>query len=361
MIMTRVSACLGGILVSVLVAGSALAQGVTVQDLRGQTLTFDKPPERIVTIPIPAASMLMGLDGSARRLVGMNPTAMTAIKGEWLGSVFPDSLGINVEIVRGGQFVPNIETLLALRPDVVFQWADQGDNLTAPIERAGLKLFGQKYGTQAYLEQTIAAMGRMLGREEKAKTLLERHKAVRAEVEKAMAGLKPEERPRAIYLGRTKQSLRPFGAGSYQVESIELAGGRNAAEGLRGFSTDVTFEQILTWAPEVIFVGAFDDAVPADLYNDPKWSSVPAVRDRRVYKLPTGGYRWDPPNLESPLTWMWMATLLHPSRVSFDIRREMDGLIAFIYGRAPSADEAARILRVSDNTASRGYDRISRR
>jgi iron complex transport system substrate-binding protein len=350
-----------GCLILTIAAGGALAQDVSVQDLRGQTLTFAKPPERIVTIPIPAASMLMGLDGSARRLVGMNPTAMTAIKGEWLASVFPESLGINVDIVRGGQFVPNIETLLALKPDVVFQWADQGDHLTAPIERAGLKLFGQKYGTQAYLEQTITAMGRMLGRDEKAKTLIARHKAARAEVEKALAGLKPEEKPRAIYLGRTKQSLLPHGIGSYQVESFELAGGRNAAEGIRGTSTNVTFEQVLAWAPDVIFVGAFDDAVPADLYNDPKWAAVPAVRDRRVYKLPTGGYRWDPPNLESPLTWMWMATLLHPTRVSFDIRREMDDLIALIYGRAPNEEEAKRILRIADNASSRGYDRISRR
>lgn len=333
---------------------------IVVQDLRGHTLTFGKPPERIVTIPIPAASIVIGLDGGVGRLSGMNPAALSAIRGEWLGSVFPASLAINTHIVRGGQFMPSIETLLALKPDVVFQWADQGPAIIEPIERAGLKMFGQRYGTQAYLEHTIAAIGTILGKETKAQEIIHRHHAVRARVQAAMSELHDSERPRAIYFRTFSQNLRPHGIGSYTVESFELAGGRNSATGVIGEGTNVTFEQVLAWAPQVIFLGAFDGAKPDDLYGNPRWAAVPAVRDRRVYLLPTGGYRWDPPNLESPLTWMWYSILLHPNRVSFDLRQEMDELMALIYGRAPTDEEARRILRVAENSGSKGYERIGR-
>lgn len=360
---SRVLASLAAAAQILVFAGGDVASGqpVSVVDQRGVRLDFPTPPERIVTIPIPWASIVSGLDRSPRRIVGMNPVSLTAIRGEWLGAVFPALAQARTDIVRGGQFLPNIETLLALRPDVVFQWADQGPDLTAPIERAGLRVFGQRYGTQAFLEETIERVGAMLGATDRANTLLARHRDIRAKITAAMAGLTEAQRPRAIYFGRFVQSVRPHGIGSYQVESFELAGARNAVTGVRGTSTDVTFEQVLTWAPEVIFLGAFDDAVPDDLYRDPKWASIPAVRDRRVYKFPTGGYRWDPPGLESPLAWIWLATLLHPDRVSIDLHAEMATLFELIHGRAPTRDEARSILRVTANAGSRGADRVEPR
>ena len=71
-------------------------------------------------------------------------------------------------------------------------------------------------------------------------------------------------------------------------------------------------EQVLRWDPEVILLGNFDPAMPQDIYSDPVWQNISAVRSRRVYKVPLGGYRWDPPGQESPLMWHWLSDIAFP-------------------------------------------------
>lgn len=340
---------------SAFLATAGAASAIDVVDQRGQTLTFDKEPAKVATIPIPAASMYVLTDGKPDRLVAMNPTALGAITDEWLGNLYPGLAKVRTDIVKGGQFTPNVEALLTLGPDLVFQWANQGPDLITPIERAGMKVFGQNYGTQAFLEETMVAMGKLTGQNEKTAELLAKHRTVMAELTKTTGAMPEAERPKVIYFQYFTNSLRPNGVGSYNDMYLTLAGGKNGAEGVKGTGTDVTFEQVLTWAPDVIILGGFDQAVPDDLYKDPKWASVPAVRDRRVYKMPIGGYRWDPPNLESPLAWIWVASILQPEKVGFKLRAEMDAMYKLLYGRAPTDDEAKAILKASANAGAKGY------
>ncbi|MBS7701505.1 MULTISPECIES: ABC transporter substrate-binding protein [unclassified Chelatococcus] len=339
--------------------GSAAA--IDVVDQRGQTLSFDKEPAKVATIPIPAASMYVLADSKPDRLVAMNPTALGAITGEWLGRIYPGLEKVRTDIVKGGQFTPNVEALLTLSPDLVFQWANQGPDLIAPIERAGMKVFGQNYGTQAFLEETMVAMGKLTGQTDKTSALLDKHRGVMASLEKTTGAIPEADRPKVIYFQYFTNSLRPNGVGSYNDMYLKLAGGRNGAEGVRGTGTDVTFEQVLAWAPEVIILGGFDQAVPGDLYKDPKWASVPAVRNKRVYKMPIGGYRWDPPNVESPLAWIWVASILHPDKVGFNLRAEMDGMYKLLYGRAPTDEETKAILKASANADAKDYARVLQR
>ena len=70
---------------------SAFAQPVSVKDQRDQTIEFPRAPERIVTIPIPAASTVITVDGETKRLVGMNPSSKAAIQEGPLKDIFPEA------------------------------------------------------------------------------------------------------------------------------------------------------------------------------------------------------------------------------------------------------------------------------
>jgi iron complex transport system substrate-binding protein len=331
------------------------AEPLRVTDQRGKTLELAKPAERIVTIPIPAASILMTIDGGPRRLVGMHPVAMTAIRQQMLGRIFPAALDISTGVTRGG-FVPNVEAILALSPDVVFQWANEGDEVIAALDRAGIPTLGMLYGTQQTLEGYMRMMGAVTGNSPRVDTIIERQRSRWSEIERAMADVPAASRPKVLYFPRfSGGNFAVHGSDNYQDLYIRLSGGINAAAGLRGHTQSVTFEQIVALDPEVILLGSFDAATPKDLYGDPRWQAVRAVRERKVYRMPIGGYRWDPPNQESALTWTWLARLLHPNHARFDLAADMRDWFGLLYGYNLTDAEIDEILNVAANGGSSGY------
>ncbi|MDN3718499.1 ABC transporter substrate-binding protein [Roseibium salinum] len=128
-----------------------------------------------------------------------------------------------------------------------------------------------------------------------------------------------------LYLLRAQEVLRTSGEeGNYNAFYIKLAGGKVASASLPAGWADVNAEQIAAWNPDVILLNSFEDELRTDrIYNDPILGLTNAAQGKRIYKMPLGGYRWDPPNQESPLTWMWLAKLLHPEIFQYDLREEM--------------------------------------
>ena len=346
---------IGGLAVS-LFASTALAGPITVTDMIGRTVTLPAPAERVASIPIPLASTIIALDGGTSRLVGMNPLAKSAIEEGILGRIFPEAKAIPSN-VTAPNFVPNVEALAATRPDLVIQWGNYGEEIVKPILNAGLTTMLVDYGTEAKGRQFMEITARAMGRADRIAPLV----AWRAEVEKDMAAkvaaIPEAKRPTVLYLARALEGLNAGGAGPavYNDFSIKLAGGRNAAEELKA-TKPVSKEQIATWDPEVILLNSFEPKLTVDfVYNDPVLSLTRAAKAKRVYKMPLGGYRWDPPNQESPLSWMWLAKLLHPDVFAYDLRAEMKRAYQVLYGYVPTEADIDGILWMNQQGAATNY------
>ena len=107
----------------------ANAESLSILDGRGQTVTLDRPARSVVTIPIPSAAILMALHGGPEVIAAMHPASLAAIKGSILERIYPAAAQIRTDIIAGGTFNPNVETVLTLKPDAVVQWASQGPDL----------------------------------------------------------------------------------------------------------------------------------------------------------------------------------------------------------------------------------------
>ena len=343
---------------------SSAAHAAEVTDQRGHTITLDKPAERIVFIPIPAPSTFITIDGSARRVVGMNSYAASAMREGIFGKLFPEAAGINTDVVMGAanpsNFAPNIEAILALQPDVVFQWASSAKDFISVLDRTGISVLGMRVGSLENFAEYVKLMGKVAGKEDRANALLQRQDAVKQRLQSELGAIETAQRPRVLYFNRMVNMLRVSGKGSFNDFYIRLAGGQNAAADNPQLST-ITLEQVLTWDPQVILLGNFDAALPSDLYGDPRWQSVDAVKNHRVYRMPLGGYRWDPPSHESALTWIWLAGLLQPERERTDLRKAMRDWFVFLYDHQLTDDEIDGILFVKENRGSAGYERYSAR
>ncbi|MDA8368299.1 MAG: ABC transporter substrate-binding protein [Nocardiopsaceae bacterium] len=332
---------------------SADAEKITVTDQRGVTLEFDGPVERVVTIPMPAASMFVAVDGGVDHLVGMNPASLDAITEGVLGEFYPEAADIPAD-VAGTDFVPNVESILAADPDVVIQWGDRSEQITGPLEDAGIPVIGLSYGSQEDLETWIEIFGAILGKDDRAEEIIQKHQDDLDMIGNAVA--QEEESPSILYLNQSSGGYIASGTESYMDFSIDLVGAENAAAELTGSAEEVGIEQILDRDPEIVLLSNFDTTMPEDIYADELWQDVSAVRDKRVYRVPLGGYRWDPPNQESNLMWHWLAQIAHPDADLDPLRPRIESSAEYLYGQVPTAEQVDEILWSSENADSQGYD-----
>ncbi|MEO6606505.1 MAG: hypothetical protein ABIN55_12985, partial [Aeromicrobium sp.] len=97
-------------------------------------------------------------------------------------------------------------------------------------------------------------------------------------------------------------------------------------------------------------------ALPDDVYGDKRWKDVSAVTSKRVYKVPLGGYRWDPPSHESPLMWRWLSQIAYPDGTDGGLREKVLDDYGFFYGQKPTQAQMSSILWAEVNSASADYE-----
>jgi iron complex transport system substrate-binding protein len=342
-----------------LLVESLVAEEIVITDQEGREVRLDKPAERIVTIPMPMATSVIAIDGGADKLVGVNPLSLTAIQEGMMGRMFPGALEVS-DAVTATNFMPNVEALAAVDPDLVVQWGGRGPEIVDPITNAGLTPLLITIGTEDFIRQYMLNVGTALGKAERVNGLIAWRESVEAAIAAKAATIPEADRPSVLYLGRSLSDITASGApNSYNNWYINLVGGRNAAAELKG-SVSINREQIAQWNPEIILLNSFEPDLDVSwVYDDPILSLTNAAQQKRVYKLPLGGYRWDPPNEESPLTWMWLAELLHPDLYDFDLKAEMQSAYQALYNYALTNDDIASILRLNMQGDSRNYDQFT--
>ncbi len=336
----------------------ANAQEINFTDQEGREVHLAQPAERIVTIPMPMASTVIALDGGTQSLVGLNPVSKTAIMEGILGKIFPEARDVT-DKVTAANFVPNVEELAAVNPDLVIQWGGRGGDLVDPITNAGMNAMLILYGTEERTREYMSMTATALGKPERIDALVAWRDRVQQDIEAKVSGIADADKPSVLYLGRALSDLTASGSGnSYNNWYINLVGGQNAAAELEG-TKPVNKEQIAEWNPDVILLNAFEPDLGVEwVYNDPILSLTDAAKNHKVYKMPLGGYRWDPPNQESPLTWMWLANLVQPDVFDYDLRAEMKSAYETIYGYQLSEADIDGVLWMDMQGDAAGYDRF---
>ncbi|MDR7083849.1 iron complex transport system substrate-binding protein [Arthrobacter ginsengisoli] len=339
--------------------GTAAPERISITDQRGKTVTFPQPVTSVVTIPMPAASLLVAVDGSADHLGAMHNASWVAMRDGIMGSMFPQALDLPHDIATQ-DFTPNVESVRALNPDVVIQWSDA--QLIEPLENAGLTVIGlTNTGRQEDVDAWVTMFAAMLGKPERATQIKARSDQELDEIKTLAAG-RGSAGPSILYFNRFTGGLKAAAANTYNDFYIKLVGGSNPATGqdpLPGAGmVGLDVEQVLRWDPEVILLGNFDAAMPQDIYSDPVWQDISAVRTRRVYKVPLGGYRWDPPGQESPLMWHWLSDIAFPQARS-GLRGKVTEYFRFLYNHEPTPEELDKILWTAGNSGSADYQQFN--
>lgn len=289
---------------------SASEDKIVIEDQLGKTIELDGIPQRVATTIMPFPYIFYAVVGNNDNLVGCNPSSMIAYENSALKYMYPELKNADTSFVDTS-FVVNVEELLKLNPDVVFQWNYMDDEI-AKMEEAGIKVVALQYGTLDDLETWIRIIGKMFQKEDRAEELITYFNENVDEVTEKISTLSEDDYSNILILS---DNLKVMGTG-FANYWVEKSGAINPAKDLSGEALNVNMEQVYEWNPSIIYIGNFTELQPSDLIDNKlegqDWSVVDAVQNKQVYKIPIGGYRWDPPGIETPLMVKWLAKIQHP-------------------------------------------------
>jgi len=190
----------------------------------------------------------------------------------------------------GGWVNPNMEAVLALKPDLVVLMKDQDTIFGRKLDTLGLKKFViDSNESVSDILGSISALGEVLGREREAGILV---KELRTSLDRITEATKDAEKKSVlIVVGRnpgTLEDIYVIGRDNYMNELLNMAGGENVIENKR-LSIKLTKEAILTLDPDVIIEINHDQSQRESqiLETWAELSLAKAVRDNQVYILPS--------------------------------------------------------------------------
>jgi iron complex transport system substrate-binding protein len=245
---------LSALAAGLLLAGLAPSFAATVSDDRGVALSFEQPPQRVISL-LPSLTETVCELGACERLVGVDRFS------NWPASVqaLPRLGGLEDALV---------ERIYALRPDVVL--AARSARVTDRLEALGLKVIALQSDRLADLRRSVHVIARMLDRPDAGDALLAR---IDARLRQAAARVPARWRGARVYF---EVASTPYAAGesSYIGELLTLMGLANLVPAAMGPFPKLNPEFVVRGKPDLIMAA---DRNLADMAQRPGWKAIAAL------------------------------------------------------------------------------------
>jgi iron complex transport system substrate-binding protein len=317
-----------------------LARAAGVTDATGRTLPIPDKVTRVFPAGPPAAIMLYTL--APDLLLGWP----RANRPEECAYMLPDVCAKpEVGRLTGRDNTANLESVIALKPDLIVDIGSTRATFVSLAERVQEQT-GIPYalldGRFASLPPTYEKLGQLIGRVNAGLDFADYCNQTLTVITQRIAFLPREKRPR-VYYARGPRGLVTGLGGSINVETIELMAVNVAGE-MHGGLANVSIEQVLLWNPEVIVT--IDRDFAASVRSDPAWSSVSAVKTRRVHLSPKMPFGWVdfPPSVNRLIGLWWLGKILYPDKFPEDMRELTRDFYTKFYHRTPTDAQIAHVL-----------------
>lgn len=265
----------------------------TITDDFGRTLLIPDNPQRIVSLAPSATEILfvLGLEG---RIVGVDDN-----------SDYPEAVK---EIQKVGGWIPDLEKIVALKPDLVLVSDMTSVELIASLEGKGLTIVCLAPKTVYGVIQDINLVGQITGKPDVAEAVAEK-------LEQRIITITRVTRNTELYRPTVYLEYYPywtFGLGSFGNDLISMAGGRNIAADAAAEYFNVSNEYIVGGNPEIIIftLSQYTTTTVEDIRNRPGFNTIDAVKNNRIYTIDDNILSRPGPRIVDALE--VLAHLIHP-------------------------------------------------
>ncbi len=318
-------------------AASAYGKPVQITDANGRKVTVDLPAKRVVLGFYYQDYMAVGGKDALNNVVGFSK----AVWSDWAPSswaAFSRAVPrlnqlADVGEVEVGTF--SVEKVLSLKPDLLvladWQYKALGSDLER-INKAKIPVVVLDYNAQTVDKhvRSTQVIGTLTGQPQKAAKLAADYKSIADTIQSRVRKANLPKPKVYIEFGNKGPSEHSFTFGKSMWGAMAtLAGGNNVAASAVEFYGPINPEKVLAAKPDVVVItgretelkknpqamvmgwgiaGAEAERRLAGFAKRPGWSSLPAVKNKRVY----GAYHANSRTLSDGASIQFMAKALYP-------------------------------------------------
>jgi iron complex transport system substrate-binding protein len=232
---------------------------ISVQDDSGNTVTLEKPAQRVISFA-PHATELLFAAGGAARIVGVIAY-----------SDFPEAAK-RVPLVGDSREI-DFERVVALKPDLLVVW--QSGNTARQLEqlrKLGVAVFQSEPHKLDDIASNVTRLGKLMGTEATAQ-------GVASDLRKRLSELSTRYRnrpPVRVFYQVSAKPLYTLNGQHIVTDALNLCGGQNIFANLQVVAPAVSVEAVLQQDPEAIVSGSASAATDFAVWK--AFPSMAAVR-----------------------------------------------------------------------------------
>lgn len=296
----------------------------TVVDHGGNTVEVPNKITRVVIDQIPILSTYMSyFQGSAPNIVGYCGSFKDTITKTVLKDIAPELMQSADTVYAQSDL--NIEEVMKLNPDVIFYNANNASHAQI-LKSSGIPCVGfatvggdTEADPLARYQQWLDLLEDVFGEDGKMDNFKNAGNAIIADVEKRIATVPEDKRPSAMILWKYSDGVpQVSGKGTFGTYWLKRLGVKDVVvDEAKGF-TQVNMEQVYRWDPDILFLDGpgLLSLKTSDVLNNKvsgtDFSTLTAVKNKRVYDTTLGMWNWFTPNPDAPLVYAWMAYNTYP-------------------------------------------------
>lgn len=250
----------------------------------------------------------------------------------------------------GGKATFNLEELLATGAEVIIDLGDFkksiADDLTALQKQTGLPCIFLE-ADLAHMADAFRSLGTILGKEERGEELAKLVEETMTMAAENSAKITEDQMVSVLYSSGS-DPLGTNAEGSSQAQVLGIVGAKNAVVvdevTSKGGGNMINMEQLYNFDPNVVLVT--DAAALEIIESETAWQELRAVKDGKVYTVPTEPYCWlsAPPSMNMILGVWWLGNLLYPEVYDYDMTAKAQEIYKTFWNYDLTAEEAVAML-----------------
>ena len=244
---------------------------ITVTDMTGKEIIIEEKVEKAVALTASDCEILYAI-GAGDTIIG---------RGEYCD--YPEEV-IEIPAVQSG-YETNIEQIITLEPQVVFlNSMDQSPEQVKALEDAGITVITSDADDIAGVYESIALIGKVMGKDEEAANVINGMKAAFEVISKDIAE-NGEKKTVYFEVSPLEYGLWTAGSGTFMTELTEMLGLENAFSDVEGWA-EISEEQVIQRDPDyIVTITMYFGEGPTpeeEILSRTGWENMTAVKNKAV-------------------------------------------------------------------------------